>query len=305
MTKNTVICLMGLTGTGKTALAMSLYDKLPLEIINVDSALIYQGMDIGTAKPELALLEKYPHHLVNIISPWQSYSAAAFVKDVNILIDEIQSRGKQPLLVGGTMMYFKALQQGLNDVPDSQPAIRDKLNKEREQCGLESLYKRLQECDPITATRLEANDSQRVMRALEIFEISGLAMSEFLAKKVNSVKHDFFNIALVPDDRKKLHGLIEKRFEIMLDQGFVNEVKKLKDEGLTLEQTSMRCVGYKQMLEYLDGDCSYEEMQQKAIAATRQLAKRQHTWLRKWPELHSFDPWEPNLLEDVLKLVSR
>ena len=295
---------MGLTGAGKTALAMALYDKLPLEIINVDSALIYQGMDLGTAKPDKQLLQKYPHHLVDIISPWQSYSVASFVKDVNILISDIQARGKQTLLVGGTMMYFKALQQGLNDLPDSVPAIRENLNAERLQYGLEVLYKRLQQCDPITAARLEANDGQRIMRALEVFEISGTTMSEFFSKQTNNIKHSFLNIALIPNDRIKLHGLIEKRFQIMLAQGFEQEVRELKDQGLTLEQTSMRCVGYKQMLEYLDGQCSHQEMQDKAIAATRQLAKRQHTWLRKWPNLHSFDPWQEDLIKSVMSLIA-
>lgn len=305
MKNDSIICLMGLTGAGKTALAMALYDKFPLEIISVDSAMIYKGMDIGSAKPEPELLERYPHHLVDIISPRQSYNAAQFVEDVTYLIQQIFKRGNRPLLVGGTMLYFKALQQGLNELPETTPELREKLNNDYEQFGLEFLYEKLCQCDPQSAERINSNDRQRIQRALEIFELSGKPMSNFLSKAKNSSNYSFVNIALVPQDRKLLHANIEKRFDLMLEQGFEDEVRALKLSGLTAEYSSMRCVGYKQMLSYLEGECSFDEMRFKAIAATRQLAKRQHTWLRKWPNLNSFEPCQENLTEEVMALLAR
>ncbi len=304
MKSNDVICLMGLTGAGKTALAMALCDALPLELISVDSAMIYQGMDIGSAKPEKELLEKYPHHLIDVITPWQSYSAAQFIEDVNPIIKAVQARGNTPLLVGGTMMYFKALQQGLNTLPESKPALREALNQERESKGLAVLQQRLRQCDPISAAKINENDAQRIQRALEVFELTGKPMSDLLAQDVAPSDHSFINIALIPHNRSKLHGLIAQRFEMMLEQGFEEEVRQLKRQGLTDDLSSMRCVGYKQMLAYLNGQCSFDEMKQQAIAATRQLAKRQHTWLRKWPELDAFDPWQQNLLAVVSQCLS-
>lgn len=294
---------MGLTGTGKTVLAMSLYDALPCEIVSVDSAMIYQGMDIGSAKPEPELLTKYPHHLIDLVSSWQSYNAAQFVTDVNQCIEEIQSRSNIPLLVGGTMMYFKALQQGLNQLPESTPEVRQKLNDIREKEGLAVLYEQLKKCDPASALRINEKDPQRIQRALEVFELKGQPMSQLIEENSQGSSHEFLNIGLIPENRVKLHEILALRFDQMIEQGFEQEVRNLKEQGLTLEQPSMRCVGYKQMLSFLNQQCTFEEMRQQAIAATRQLAKRQHTWLRKWPELHAFDPWQKDLFKQVKSLL--
>lgn len=280
-----VICLMGLTGSGKTDLAMKLYDAAPCEIISVDSAMIYKCMDIGTAKPEPELLEKYPHFLIDIVEPTQSYSAADFVSNACPLINAIHERGNIPILVGGTMMYFKALQQGLNQLPESQTDIRQQLQLQKAQHGLAHLYEQLQQCDPVMAQKLKPNDSQRILRALEVFQISKQPMSELLKAETRPVNFNFENFAIIPTERKSLHQRLADRFELMLANGFEAEVSKLISLGVDVAMPSMRCVGYKQMAVYLQGQVTYQEMKQRAIAATRQLAKRQHTWLRKWPDL--------------------
>lgn len=295
---------MGLTGTGKTALAMALSDAMPCEIVSVDSAMIYQGMDIGSAKPDHQLLEKYPHHLIDVVTPWQTYNAAQFVKDVEHCIEEICARGRVPLLVGGTMMYFKSLQQGLNQLPESQPEVREMLEQLKSEKGLGALYEKLKQCDPDSAARINENDPQRIIRALEVFELTGKPMSELLKHNAQAPTHQFINIGLIPENRARLHALLAERFEQMLAQGFEEEVKHLMQQGLTEAYASMRCVGYKQMLTYLNGLCSFDEMCEQAIAATRQLAKRQHTWLRKWPELDVFEPWQDELLEKTLDVIN-
>lgn len=303
MPKGKVICLMGLTGTGKTALAMHLYDNMAIDIISVDSAMIYRGMDIGTAKPTAAELKNYPHHLIDILEPEQHYSAAAFVKDASQLIEQSFQQNKIPLLVGGTMLYFKALQQGLNQLPESSMALRQQLNQELIDKGLPALYLRLKTLDPQTAAKLSINDPQRIIRALEIFELSGKPMSELLKAQQSPLDYQFINIALIPEDRTKLHLLLEQRFNKMLAEGFQAEVERLNAKGLTGNLPAMRCVGYKQMLSYLNKEISYLEMKQQAIASTRQLAKRQHTWLRKWPQLYQFDPWQANLYQQIELLL--
>ena len=298
-----VICLMGLTATGKTALAMKLYESIDVNIISVDSAMIYKRMDIGTAKPSNKLLEKYPHKLIDIIEPTESYSAAQFINDTTKLIEQTHQEGKRALLVGGTMLYFRALQQGLNQLPSSTIESKEKLNQELKDRGLPLLYERLTRIDPITAARINANDPQRIMRALEVFYLSGKTMSDLLNDESSKSKFKFLNIALVPEDRIKLHKLIEQRFYQMLEQGFEQEVINLAQEQISLDAPAMRCVGYKQMLEYLAGDINFKQMKEQAIAATRQLAKRQHTWLRKWPDLNSYDPWQDELFTKVKKLI--
>lgn len=299
MAKPSVICLMGLTATGKTALAMQLYDKFPVEIISVDSAMVYRGMDIGTAKPQPKQLEQYPHHLIDIIEPTESYSAAQFRHDVVQLINAIHERNKIPLLVGGTMLYFKALQQGLHALPQSNDVIREKLQRLKAEFGLDYLFQRLQQVDRLTAARLKPNDTQRIMRALEVYELAGKPLSELFQQNKSLSPYHYINIGLVPTQRECLHQLIEQRFDEMLDMGVLEEVKGLLQQGVTREMPSLRSVGYKQIVDYLDGQVDRQSMRFKAIAATRQLAKRQHTWLRGWTALKLFEPWQAQLEHEV------
>lgn len=284
--KPRAILLMGATATGKTDLAVKLVERFPVEIISVDSALIYQGMDIGTAKPDAELLHKAPHFLIDIIDPAESWSAWDFVQNALQLIDEINDRGHIPLLVGGTMMYFHALEQGMNDLPPTDEGIRQEINDLLEQQGLESLYQHLMEIDPQTASRLNATDRQRITRAIEVHRISGVPMSRLMTSGLNKPDINFTRIILDVSERKALHQRIETRFKAMLDEGFEHEVVKLRERGdLGLDLPSMRCVGYRQMWEYLEGNYEHDEMVNKAVIATRQLAKRQLTWLRKYQQV--------------------
>ena len=289
------LALLGPTASGKTKLALQLADTLPVEIISLDSALVYRDMDIGTAKPSRAEQAAVPHHLIDIISPLQTYSAAEFVSDCVRLINEIHARGRLPIIVGGTMMYFQALTQGLNALPEADSEIRAVLQADKATHGLPHLYSRLQQIDPITAARLEQTDSQRIERALEVFMLTGKALSQHFADQAAySPPLDLCTIALVPLDRAYLHVQIARRFQLMLEQGFIDEVRALqyKYPELTSSITSMRCVGYRQAWEFLDGQTDYSDFVEKGIAATRQLAKRQLTWLRKIPLAHSLDPVE-------------
>jgi tRNA dimethylallyltransferase len=286
-TQNTkVIAIMGPTASGKTAAALEIARHIPSEIISVDSALVYREMDIGTAKPSASELASAPHHLIDIIAPTEAYSVAQFLIDTKRLVADIQSRGKLPILVGGTMMYFKALINGIDDLPGADPAIRAELDAEAFRIGVPGLHARLTSLDPITAARLQPNDSQRIQRALEIITISGQPMSSLLAQQTKSERpFDMLALSLEPSERSVLHQRIARRFELMLEQGFLDEVRKLRERGdLHPDLPSMRCVGYRQAWEHLDGDCSYDEMRELGIIATRQLAKRQLTWLRSIPE---------------------
>ena len=285
-----VICLMGATATGKTELAVEIAKRFPVELISVDSALIYQGMDIGTAKPDAELLAVAPHFLIDIIEPTQSYSAWDFVNDARSLITRISQRGNIPLLVGGTMMYYHVLENGLNQLPEADEAIRTKLDAEAKRFGWAAMHERLARIDPKTAGRVKPGDAQRIQRALEVFEISGQTLSVLQADKPEGYQGNMLKIILQAEDRALLHSRIAKRFKIMLEQGFIEEVVVLRSRGdLNLSMPSMRCVGYRQVWQYLDGDFDQAQMSEKAIAATRQLAKRQITWLRKQPQNNTFD----------------
>lgn len=289
------LAILGPTASGKTALALHLAQYFPIEIISLDSALVYQGMDIGTAKPSLAEQKICPHHLIDIITPLESYSAAQFSQDCTRLCQEIEQRGNYPVIVGGTMMYFHALTQGLNDLPEANESIRQQLQTKRTEQGIAALYQELQQCDPITAARLEPNDSQRIERALEVFQLTGKPLSQHFAEQQTFAPTlQLHTIALIPQDRKVLHQHIAQRFHKMLEQGFLEEVCRLQQHypELTLNHTSMRCVGYRQAWEHLAGEYNHQEMTEKGIAATRQLAKRQLTWLRKLPSDSTLDPYQ-------------
>ncbi len=277
------ILLMGPTASGKTGLALELARHFPVEIISVDSALVYRDMDIGTAKPSAAEMAQCPHHLIDIISPLQSYSAAQFHADANRLIREINARGRLPLLVGGTMLYYKALLEGLSDLPRADAALRAQLDADAAQAGWPAMHARLAQLDPDTAARLNPNDSQRIHRALEVCLLSGEPMSRLLARgKEAAADFRLLSLGLVPAERGWLHQRIAQRFELMLEQDFLAEVRRLRADypALTLELPSMRCVGYRQAWEYLDGAGDEQTFIDKGVAATRQLAKRQLTWMR-------------------------
>lgn len=299
------IFLMGPTASGKTALATALVQHYNCEIISVDSALIYKGMDIGTAKPDAATLAIAPHRLINIIDPAQSYSAADFRTDALAHMAEITAAGKVPLLVGGTMMYFKFLRDGAAQLPSSVPEVRERLLAEGTEHGWPYLHERLAEVDPESAQRLNPMDSQRLMRALEVYELSGKTLSQFWAEQEQqALPYTVTSLAVCPKDRAVLHERIALRFDQMLAQGFIEEVQKLYQRtDLNLNLPSIRCVGYRQAWEYLDGKYSYEEMRERGIIATRQLAKRQITWLRSWPDLHWLDSEDTNILEATLKIL--
>lgn len=283
-----VICLAGPTAAGKSASTLALAERWPLEIVNVDSATIYRGMDIGTAKPSPAEQAQVPQHLLDIRDPAQSYSAAEFRADALRLIDEIRARGRIPLLAGGTMMYYKALRDGLDDLPQADPALRAELEARAARDGWPALHAELARLDPVTAARLAPNDSQRIQRALEICQLSGQPMSALLGRQRAAAGDDdnrYLTISLEPSERAALHARIEQRFDAMLASGLLEEVHGLHARAdLHPGLPSVRCVGYRQMWAHLDGEISLEEAREQGIAATRQLAKRQITWLRAQPE---------------------
>jgi tRNA dimethylallyltransferase len=300
-----VVLLLGPTASGKSAIALALARETPSEIVSVDSALVYRGMDIGTAKPSAEERRAMPHHLIDLIEPTQSYSAAQFAADAARLIGEIRARGRRPLLAGGTMLYAKALVEGLHALPAADPALRARLDEEAARLGWPALHARLATLDPATAARLEPNDAQRIQRALELFELTGEPMSALLARRARSVSPErFLTIALEPSDRAALHARIEARFLRMLDEGFLDEVRRLRARGdLHPGLPSMRCVGYRQAWEHLDGRCDRATMIARAVAATRQLAKRQLTWLRAMPGRHVVDCLAPDALAQVRALL--
>ncbi len=287
---------MGPTASGKTDLAFSLVKNSTCEIISVDSAMIYRGMDIGTAKPTVKELSIAPHHLINIRNPDESYSVAEFCQDANALIDDIHARNKIPLLVGGTIMYFHALQFGLSELPAADEQFRSKMNSIGEQEGWHVLHQKLAQVDPESAAKIHQNDSQRIQRALEVFELTGVKLSSYHAVN-NPVRSDIsiFNLGLFPQDRSQLHENIAHRFDAMLQAGLIEEVKALRQQWpLSTQMPSMRCIGYRQLWHYLENEITLEEMRDQAMAATRQLAKRQLTWLRHYPETKLIDPYSAN-----------
>jgi tRNA dimethylallyltransferase len=300
------VFLMGPTASGKTAVALELAKHFPVEIISVDSAQIYRRMNIGTAKPDVATRLKYPHHLIDIIDPTESYSAARFRNEAVSIMDDIVSRGRVPLLVGGTMLYFKALREGLNDLPSADKATRLMIETLAQEAGWPALHEKLSRIDADTAARIDVNDAQRIQRALEIHYLTGKTMSELIEKSLQKeLPFALTEIALVPSDRAQLHSRIEMRFEKMLELGLIDEVRELRDHyDLTPDMSSMRCVGYRHAWQYLDSEFSLPVLREKGIAATRQLAKRQLTWLRGMDNLIQFDCFLDDLPERIGETLS-
>ena len=306
--KPLVVAIMGPTASGKTAAALAIAKSIPCEIISVDSALIYRGMDIGTAKPSDEERSQVPHHLIDILDPSLSYSVKQFRDDALRLIADIQARSKLPLLVGGTMLYFKALRDGLDDLPSADLALRSQLDMEITRHGTAALHARLRELDPITAERLNPNDTQRVQRAMEIILLSGQPMSSQLDKADKpELPFELMSLALEPSDRKVLHERIAQRFDVMLSAkpGLIEETAALKQRSdLHIGLPSIRCVGYRQAWDYLDGKINRDNLREMGIAATRQLAKRQLTWLRSMHDRHVIDCLSSNPTEQILSLVT-
>ncbi|WP_410685836.1 tRNA (adenosine(37)-N6)-dimethylallyltransferase MiaA [Avibacterium paragallinarum] len=281
--KPRAIFLMGPTASGKTDLAIKLHQRFPVEIISVDSALIYRGMDIGTAKPNAEELAQAPHRLIDIKDPSESYSAANFRQDALREMEDITKQGKIPLLVGGTMLYYKALLEGLSPLPAADEGLRQEIEQKAEEIGWNGLHQELAKIDPVSAQRINPNDSQRINRALEVFYLTGKSLTELTEQKGEALPYDISQFAIAPQERQVLHQRIEQRFHIMIEQDFQQEVEKLYQRGdLHADLPSIRCVGYRQMWEFLQGECDHQEMVFRGICATRQLAKRQITWLRGW-----------------------
>ncbi|AOR62569.1 tRNA (adenosine(37)-N6)-dimethylallyltransferase MiaA [Pectobacterium wasabiae] len=288
------IFIMGPTASGKTALAMALREYLPVELISVDSALIYKGMDIGTAKPGAEELALAPHRLIDILDPAESYSAADFRRDALREMADITAAGRIPLLVGGTMLYFKALLEGLSPLPSADAAVRQRIEEQAKEMGWEAMHRQLSEIDPVAATRIHPNDPQRLSRALEVFFVSGNTLTELTKTSGDALPYQVYQFAIAPATRELLHQRIEQRFHQMLAAGFEQEARILfTRQDLHTDMPSIRCVGYRQMWSYLSGEIDYDEMVYRGICATRQLAKRQMTWLRGWDGVCWLDSEKP------------
>jgi len=298
------VLIMGPTASGKSQLALALCERLDAEIVSVDSAQVYRGMDIGTAKPDAATRARVPHHLIDLCDPAEAYSAARFRDDALRAIAEIRARGRIPLLVGGTMLYFRALQQGLGDLPPADPAFRARLAEDARREGWPALHARLARLDPDSAARLHPNDAQRIQRALEIVELGGAPVAQLQAARGAGLAPPVVKLAVNPPDRALLHERIRARFAAMMAQGFLDEVRALRARGdLAPELPSMRAVGYRQLWAHLDGACDLATAVERGIAATRQLAKRQLTWLRSEPDLTFLDPAAPDLVDRALERI--
>lgn len=302
------IFLMGPTASGKTAATIALCQQFPVEIISVDSALVYRGMDIGTAKPDAETLRQAPHHLIDLISPLEQYSAAQFARDALALMHKATQHGRIPVLVGGTMLYFNALQHGLSDLPEADATIRAQIEAEASTIGWPAMHAQLASIDPTVAAKIHSTDSQRIERALEVYRISGKPMSVLRAQSQKvSLPFNILKLALMPSERSVLHQRIAERFQLMLKQGFVEEVKRLLIEypQLTMDTPSMRCVGYRQVLKYLHGEIDLATLGEHGVYATRQLAKRQLTWLRGMDDVHVLDCLQPDWVARALALIDQ
>ena len=300
---------MGPTASGKTGLALELASRMEIEIISVDSALIYRQMDIGTAKPTREERAQTPHWLIDIVDPAESYSVAEFCTQAYQCIEDILSRGKVPVLVGGTMMYFNALVNGMSAIPETNPEVREQVHQRAKEIGWDSMHLQLSKVDPEVAARVHPNDPQRIGRALEVYQMTGKPLSYWQQKKSlglsDRLKSPLTQFAIAPNDRKVLHQRISQRYQQMLSAGFIEEVDRLKKRGdLHLDMPSMRCVGYRQVWQYLDSAFDYNEMVEKGVAATRQLAKRQFTWLRSWSNVTHLDTFNVDNVNKIVELAT-
>lgn len=302
-----VICLMGPTASGKTRLAMQLAEHLPVDLISADSAMVYRGMDMGTAKPTLAEQEKVPHRLLDIRDPKEPYSAGQFYQDALREIQHSHERQRIPLLVGGTMLYFHVLQQGFSTLPSADPKLRENIYNEAQVIGWPAIHEKLKAVDPQSAREIHPNDAQRIQRALEVYYLTQQPLSELhIQQQISPLSYDFINVILNPEDRAALHQRIVRRWKEMIEKGFIEEVKQLYNRGdLHPDLPALRTVGYRQVWGYLAGEYDYTMMEEKAVAATRQLAKRQLTWLRRWPNAIRFNSEDPDLLKAVLAYLNR
>jgi tRNA dimethylallyltransferase len=299
-----VVCVLGPTAAGKTQIACELVREFDLEIISVDSAQIYRGMDIGTAKPTPAELAEFPHRLIDIRDPWESYSAAEFCTDAAVAIREIHALGRVPLLVGGTMLYFQALQQGLADLPSADESLRRALDKRAATEGWEALHAELATLDPVAAARLKPTDRQRIQRALEICLLTGEPASVLQQNNRRPIEAEYLNIGLIPADRSALHARLAQRLEVMRAAGLLAEVRALSElPGMHADVPAMRSVGYRQLWQCVAGELAEDEASAKALVATRRLAKRQMTWLRSWPNLNVIDSFAPDAMDKARSLV--
>jgi tRNA dimethylallyltransferase len=301
MVTKPVICLMGPTASGKTDLALRVADEWPVDLVSVDSAQVYRGMDIGSAKLDSKTLLKYPHALIDIRDPEDKYSAGDFVRDAEREIDASHANGRIPLLVGGTMMYFRSLTEGLADLPDANESVRDNIDRQAEQAGWPALHEELESIDPVAAARIEPNDKQRIQRALEVYRTSGQTISDWHTATAR-VRDDyrFIKTAVIPEPRSWLHARIAERLQRMLDEGFLEEIEALRSRPLlTRAHSSMRSVGYSAFWAYLDDESTLEQAKQSTLTATRRLAKRQHTWLRSEEDLYSVNPLEVDAFASI------
>jgi tRNA dimethylallyltransferase len=301
------ILLMGPTGSGKSDLAIQLCERLPLEIISVDSAMVYRGMDIGTAKPDAATRARIAHHLIDIREPADSYSAGDFTREASASMQDIWQRGRVPLLVGGTMLYFHALSSGIARLPEADHALRAHIDAQARELGWAQMHNRLAEIDPAAAARIHANDPQRIQRALEVYQLTGLTITSLQQSRVSALADvNLIEIAIAPLERSDLHTRIERRFRAMLSAGLLDEVRRMHaSELVRAEHPSMRAVGYRQLWRHLSGLCSLKEAEDQAIVATRQLAKRQFTWLRRRERAQWFDSMHPEAASKILDALSK
>lgn len=306
MSKPLALVILGPTASGKSALSLELAKRFPVEIISMDSALVYRGMDIGTAKPTLEERAVCPHHLIDIRDIGESYSAADFLEDAVRLVKEIRARGRYPLIVGGTMLYAKALRDGINEMPSTSPEVRMAVASEAETLGWPAMHAQLAEVDPQTAARLSPNDSQRIGRALEVYRMTGRPLSAFHAEASKAPPFETLTVGLLPQDRKALHQRIEERFDLMLADGFLDEMRQLMQrEDYDPESPAMRAVGYRQAIDFLEGRTDWAGFHLAGVAATRQLAKRQMTWMRSMPDVTLLDPLKEGTLEAMVTMMNQ